>query len=91
MPGRQQQAGDAGATGLRRCPLPGHHSLTRAEQTAREHRTKAARTDEIEAANKTDAEKAVERATAAQAQLVNAVGKDQAELIRQLRCSGYLR
>ncbi|GAA1292029.1 hypothetical protein [Saccharothrix xinjiangensis] len=43
--------------------------LTRAETTARENRAKAARLDEIEAANKTDAEKAVERASAAEAQL----------------------
>jgi hypothetical protein len=46
-----------------------HAKLTRAEQTAREHKAKATRLDEIEAANKTDAEKAAERATAAEAQL----------------------
>ncbi|MFE9747564.1 hypothetical protein ACFYOT_21895 [Saccharothrix saharensis] len=46
-----------------------HAKLTRAEQTARENKAKAARLDEIEAANKTDAEKAAERATAAEAQL----------------------
>ncbi|WP_433268174.1 hypothetical protein ACQPZF_03555 [Actinosynnema sp. CS-041913] len=44
--------------------------LTSAETKARENREKARRLDEIEAANKTDAEKAVERATAAEAQLV---------------------
>lgn len=44
--------------------------LTRAEQTAREHQAKASKLDEIEAANKTEAEKAVERATAAEARLV---------------------
>ncbi|WNV86575.1 hypothetical protein [Umezawaea sp. Da 62-37] len=44
--------------------------LTRAEQTARDHKAKATKLDEIEAATKTDAEKAVERATAAEAQLV---------------------
>ncbi|TQM83237.1 hypothetical protein FHX81_5655 [Saccharothrix saharensis] len=43
--------------------------LTHAEQTAREHKAKASKLDEIEAANKTDAEKAAERATAAEAQL----------------------
>lgn len=43
--------------------------LTRAETVARENRAKAARLDEIEAANKTDAERAAERATAAEAQL----------------------
>ncbi len=43
--------------------------LTSAETKARENREKARRLDEIEAANKTDAEKAAERATAAEAQL----------------------
>ncbi|MER5262257.1 hypothetical protein ABTZ99_09280 [Actinosynnema sp. NPDC002837] len=43
--------------------------LTSAEAKAREHREKARRLDEIESANKTDAEKAAERATAAEAQL----------------------
>ncbi|MCP2092668.1 MULTISPECIES: hypothetical protein [Actinosynnema] len=44
--------------------------LTSAENRAREHRDKARRLDEIEAANKTDAERAAERATTAEAQLV---------------------
>jgi hypothetical protein len=43
--------------------------LTGAEAKARENREKARRLDEIEAANKSDAEKAAERATAAEAQL----------------------
>lgn len=41
--------------------------ITRAEQTAREHKDKAKRLDELEAAQQTEAEKAAARATAAEA------------------------
>ncbi|TWP47427.1 hypothetical protein FKR81_32460 [Lentzea tibetensis] len=44
--------------------------LTRAVNTAREHREKAKRLDEIEAAQQTEAERATARATAAEQQLV---------------------
>src|SRR2546421_12054898 len=43
--------------------------LTRAEQAAREHKTKATRLDEIEAAQQSETEKAAKRAEAAEQQV----------------------
>ena len=44
--------------------------LARAERTAREHKAKAAKFDELEAAQQTEAEKAAARASAAEVQVV---------------------